>query len=99
MGDKKSIILIADKYLFGSLHVIAQTRQLDIREVLQLELCPLPWSLSNVDDTPVKTNKSVLAGLLEKGVEQMQAIPEESMWIFDGMAVIQSITRIPSTFF
>ncbi|CAC5415490.1 unnamed protein product [Mytilus coruscus] len=69
-----------------------------MREVLQFELGPLPWSLANVDGTPVKTNKSVLAGLLEKGVEQMQAIPEESMWIFDGMAVIQSITRIPSTF-
>ena len=63
MGDKNSIILKADKNLFGSLHVIAQTRQFDIREVLQFELCPLPWSLANVDDTPVKTNKSVLGGL------------------------------------
>ena len=98
MADKNYNTLKADGNLFGRLLVIAQTRQLDMREVLQFELGPLPWSLSNVDGTPVKTNKSVLAGLLEKGVEQMQAIPEESMWIFDGMAVIQSITRIPSTF-
>ena len=70
-----------------------------MREVLKFELGPLPQSFANVDGTLVKTNKSVLAGLLEKGVEQMQAIPDESMWIFDGMAVIQSITRIPSTFF
>ncbi|CAC5401974.1 unnamed protein product [Mytilus coruscus] len=97
MADKNNT-LKADRNLFGRLLVIAQTRQLDMREVLQFELGPLPWSLANVDGTPVKTNKSVLAGLLEKGVEQMQAIPEESMWIFDGMAVIQSITRIPSTF-
>ncbi|CAC5360780.1 unnamed protein product [Mytilus coruscus] len=94
MADKNNT-LKADRNLFGRLLVIAQTRQLDMREVLQFELGPLPWSLANVDGTPVKTNKSVLAGLLEKGVEQMQAIPEESMWIFDGMAVIQSITRIP----
>ncbi|CAC5416584.1 unnamed protein product [Mytilus coruscus] len=72
MADKNNT-LKADRNLFGRLLVIAQTRQLDMQEVLQFELGPLPWSLANVDGTPVKTNKSVLAGLLEKGVEQMQA--------------------------
>ncbi|CAC5416826.1 unnamed protein product [Mytilus coruscus] len=97
MADKNNNTLKADRNLFGRLLVIAQTRQLDMREVLQFELGPLPWSLVIVDGTPVKTNKSVLADLLEKGVEQMQVIPEESMWIFDDMAVFQSITRMLMT--
>lgn len=36
-------------------------------------------NLANVEGKPVKTNKSVMGGPLEKGVEQMQAIPAESM--------------------
>ena len=96
--DKNNNTLKADINLFCRLLLIAQTRQLDMREVLKFELGPLPLTFANVDGTLVKTNKSVLAGLLKRGVQQMQAIPEESMWIFDCMAVIQSITRIPSTF-
>ena len=42
MADKDNNTLKADRNMFGRLLVIAQTRQLVMREVLQFELGPLP---------------------------------------------------------
>ena len=40
---------------------VASSRKLDIQEVLQHPLGPLPWSLANEDGTMKNTNKAALA--------------------------------------
>lgn len=58
--------LKADRNLFARLLVIAQSRSLNLRDVLKHELGPYPWSLSSVDGSLAKTVKSTMMSLLEK---------------------------------
>ena len=55
------IILKADRALFGQMVIIAENRQLHMRDVLCHPLGPLPWALSTVDGSPQKTSKAALA--------------------------------------
>ena len=54
-------ILKADRILFADMIVIAQSREIPIKEVLAHPLGPLPWSLANSDGSLRKTNKAALA--------------------------------------
>ena len=45
----KKIILKADKNLFSITTIVAQSRQLDMKEVFSHPLGPIPWSLSTAD--------------------------------------------------
>ena len=47
----KEIVLKSDHRLFSNMLLIASNRKLDIKEVLQLPLGPLPWALANGDGT------------------------------------------------
>ena len=54
----------ADRNLFTRLLIVAQTRSLNMRDVLCYELDPVPWSLASVDESlakncKVKTARSV----------------------------------------
>ena len=56
----KEEVLVAYRKLFGRLTVIAQSRSLNMQEVLQYTLGPVPWSLASLDvslHTNIKTNK------------------------------------------
>ena len=55
------IILKADRALFGQMVIIAENRQLHMRDVLCHPLGPLPWALSTVDGSLRKTSKAALA--------------------------------------
>jgi len=48
-GTAKEIVLKADRALFAQMIVIAETRQLSMKEVPSLPLGPLPWSLAASD--------------------------------------------------
>ena len=78
--------------------VIAQTRDMDMREVLKYTLGPLPWSLATPEGLYVKTSKSKLAEVLEKDVDPCAEKPDASVYILDGMALLQSIKNVPRTF-
>ena len=65
----KEQILCADRNLFAMLTGIAQTRYMDMREVLKHALDPLPWSLATPEGLDVKTPKSKLVEVLEKDVD------------------------------
>ena len=95
---KENARIKADRNLFARLLVIAQSRLLNMREVLEFELGPVPWSIACASGTLVKTNKSVLCNTLEKGINPVEDIPSDSAWIFDGMAIIQAVTKVPTTF-
>ena len=65
-GTAKEIVLKADLALFAQMIVIAEARQLSMKEVLFHPLGPLPWSLAASDGYLKKTAKSSLAKELQK---------------------------------
>ena len=75
--------------------VIAQTRSMDMQEVLKYPLGLLPWSLASTDGTIAKTVKSKLAELVEKNVSSLDEEHRENQWILDAMALLQSLMHIP----
>ena len=88
----KEQILRADRNLF------AQTRDIDMREVLKYTLGPLPWSLVTPEGLYVKISKFKLAEVLEQDVDPCAEEPDASVYILDGMALLQSIKNVPRTF-
>ena len=63
--SNKEVTLKTDHKLFGNMVLVASSRKLDMQEVLQHTLGPLPWSLANADGTMKKTNKAALASHLK----------------------------------
>jgi hypothetical protein len=89
--DGKEAMLRADRNLFGNMIISAQSRNLDMREVLSHPLGPLPWSLATPDGCLRKTNKSALGRELEKSVPPAENIPTPNACIIDGMALVNKI--------
>ena len=96
--QNKEEILKADRTLFARMVVVAQSREMDMRDVLKHSLGPLPWSLAAVDGSYAKTTKSKLAELIEKGTDTLEGEPDAAVWILDAMAILQALTNIPPTF-
>jgi len=67
-GRAKEVVLKADRRLFGQMIIIAESRKLQMSDVLAHSLGPLPWALANDDESLRKTNKAALARDLEKDV-------------------------------
>ena len=74
--QNKEEILKADRTLFARMAVVAQSREMDMRDVLKHSYGPLPWSLAAVDGSYAKTTKSKLAELIEKGIDVLEGEPE-----------------------
>ena len=70
-ADEKLITVKADRDLFGRLLIIAGAREVNLREVLSYGLSPVPCALAHQDDTLRKTVKSVMAALLEDGIDSI----------------------------
>ena len=47
--DGRTMVLKADRSLFGRIIIIGQSRKIDVRELLQYSLGPLPWSLATTE--------------------------------------------------
>ncbi|KAG1660989.1 putative ATP-dependent RNA helicase DDX46 [Nymphon striatum] len=67
-GTNREMILKADNRVFGNILLIAKSRKLDMKDVLQYPLGPKPWALANADGTLKKTVKATLGNHLEKEV-------------------------------
>ena len=81
--------------------VVAQTRKLDLQEVLSYNPGPLPLPLSNPDGSQTKTNKAKLMHLLEDkcGARAQWSIPSaHATYIIDAMTILQMQSRAPTTF-
>ena len=94
----KEVVLKADHKLFGHMVLVAGIRNLDMRQVLQHPLGPLPWALSNCDGTLKKTNKAALARDLEKRAAPAEDIPTPSACIIDGMSLVNKVSGEHRTF-
>ena len=55
----KDIVRKADRSLFGQMLIIAQSRQLHMKDLLSHPLGPLLWALANGDGSLWKTNNAV----------------------------------------
>jgi len=75
--------------------VIAQSRQVNMRDILRHELGSIPWSIAMTDGCLVKTNKAALSSIIEKGSEHNGVLPNQSDWIYYAMAFVQSLKNIP----
>ena len=86
------MVLKADRSLFGRIIVIGQSRKIDVRELLQYSLGPLPWSLATTEGFPRKTNLAALATPLQKDVPLADGLPQNSAAIIDGMSLVQKLS-------
>ena len=69
---------------------------MNLKDLLSHELGPLPWSLASSDGSLAKTNKAILAKLIENGVECLPTLPDlTTAVIIDAMAMLQTLVRIP----
>ena len=71
-----SILIVA---FFARLQVVTQSRTMDLREVFQYSLGPVPWSLATPDGQMTKTTKSTLLQLLEKDFDPIEVVPNDAV--------------------
>lgn len=71
--------------------LVAESRQLHMKDVLAHPLGPLPWALANPDGSLQKTNQSALARELEKYVSLTEEICGPSACIINGMSLLQKM--------
>lgn len=97
-GRNQEVILKADRRLFAQMIIVAESRNLQMREVLSHPLGPLPWSLATPDGLLRKTNKASLAKELQKDIDAADVIPQPSACVIDGMALVQRLKGDQNTF-
>ena len=93
-ADEKIQTVIADRDLFGRLLIAANSRDVNLREVLSYELSTVPYGLAHADGTLRKSTKSILLTELEKMVNVKPTLPATGSTIataqvIDGMALVQ----------
>jgi len=86
--------------LFARLLVIGQTRNVDLHHLLTYSLTTVPASLGTGDGQLVKTVKSKIMHEVERVVQhvELKDVPQNSALMIDGMALIQMMGTVPSTF-
>ena len=104
-GKANEISLKTDRARFGEMVIIAQKRQLRMKDVLCHPLGPLPWSLATADGSLRKSNKSTLAKELQKNVPAADSIPSHLLvswmgWLLskEFKATIRSLETLQSPY-
>lgn len=97
--------LKADRATFARLVVIAQSRQINMKEVLSYPLSSVAAALATCDGQSIaKTSKSELLKLLGEKTSTVSAVTiaesQQATLIIDAMAAIQAFppAKVPSTF-
>ena len=94
----KDVVLKAERNLFSHMILVAESRQVNMKDVLAHPLGPLPMALANPDGTLRKTNKAALARELEKNASAANEILPPSATMIDGMAMVQKLNASNKTF-
>ena len=84
----------SDRELLARLVVIGKVRDIDHRKILSYCLGQFPLSIATNEGCLVKTNKAKLLHALEDGpgTSPCVEIPLKSVWIIDGMAMLQQMS-------
>jgi hypothetical protein len=93
----RTTILKDDRKLFARMTIIAQKRELDMKEVMKYPLSTISPSLSTSDGEMFKTRKSVLAAIMEEHSEEVHSTSIHDCTIVDAMTTIHSLSKIPGT--
>ncbi|KAL8624539.1 hypothetical protein ACOMHN_005841 [Nucella lapillus] len=88
-SDGRSVILKADRWLFGRMIVMGQSRNLNLKDLMCFPLGPHPWSLATPDGSLRKTNKAALATNIKKDAQLQDSLAAHFATIIDGMALVQ----------
>ena len=66
---------------------------------MSYQLGPVPWTLATADGAPVKSDKAKLLHNLEGTVDVSEnPVREETVYIYDGNALLQAMQQVPDTF-
>jgi len=84
-------VLRTDRNLFARMIIIAESRKLQMQDVLNHPLGPLPSALATNNGLPRKTSKSQLGKELEKLIQPSVEVPRPSAYLIDGMALVQKL--------
>ena len=87
----KEIILKADKNLFSIMTIVAQSQQLDMKEMFSHPLGPIQWSLSTADGCSRKTNMAILSKYLEQLSVPAESLPDNVATTIDAISSVQRI--------
>lgn len=100
-SSKNEVVTIkSTKDLFAKMLLLAQSRDIDMKEVMNYALRPFPSPLATYDGTMVKTQKSKIMQILEttSDIDLVDHIPPQSCIVIDAMALFQMMKDIPNTF-
>ena len=101
-SKEKQIVINADRQLRNRLTIISKIQDTDFKDVLSYELSSVPLSLSILDGSLRKPNKTVLLHELEikrETVTELQQFQSQTATILDLMALAQSLTTGKKTTF
>ena len=91
-SQNKLLEIRAKRNVFSQLFI-------DLEMTMSFQLGSVPWTLANADGCPFKSDKAKLLHNLEVLVESSEKPPiEESIYVYDGNAILQALTAIPGTF-
>jgi len=89
------VTLTEDRDPFGRLLIVANVRQVNVREILCYELSTVPYALAHTEGTLRKTTKSLLLQILENYVTVEPSLASHpdmpTVQILDAMALVQSL--------
>ena len=79
--------------------MLSLKNNIDLEMMMSFQLGPVPWTLATAAGCPVKSDKAKLLHNLEALVDPSEEPPiEESIYVYDGNAILQALTAIPGTF-
>ena len=84
------------------LAIVSKIRDIDFKDVLSYELSSVPLSLSTLDGSLRKPNKTVLLhelGIERETITEFQQFQGQTATILDLMALVQSLTKGKKTTF
>ena len=94
-STRKEIILKVDKNLFS---IVAQSQQLDMKEVFSHPREAISHCLSTADGCLRKTNKASLSKYLEQLYVPEESLPKNVATIIDAMSSVQRIKSAQKAF-
>jgi hypothetical protein len=97
-STNNAVKIAAQRNIFGQLLMLSQEHDISLESVMAYPMSPIPWALATADGMPAKTDKAKLMHQLETKFESEQPQHTECFSVLDGMALLQSMTGIPSTF-
>ena len=95
---EKKYSVKTDRNLFGHIIVDAQSRELDMEQIVSHPLGPLPWALGNGDGSLRKTDKAEFTNDTAPNVPVTETIPDKSACIVYAMSMILKLESNDNTF-